>query len=98
MSRAPLISIAFVIAGDGFVEVLLRYHFLTTAAAPVTTGAAKLVPADITYVTPSIGGTTDELHRTAQLGLPSRDAGSVTRVDGATRSGLIMLLGSRTAE
>src|SRR5437660_1149626 len=51
ISRAPPISAALVIAGLGSVLLRLRYHLRTTAAAPVTTGAAQLVPAEKPYWT-----------------------------------------------
>src|SRR5205085_1072458 len=86
---------AFVIAGDGVVPFRSRNQRRTIALAPVTAGAAKLVPADIPYVT--LG-----LLNVAMFGLqksaaphwlPARETGPVTRVEGATRSGLTRLPG-----
>src|SRR6266568_5414955 len=100
MSLAPLISIAFVIAGEGSPPSRFLYHLRTTAAAPLTTGAAKLVPSRMPYLTPSgdamlklqktpsglkVGSPL--MHSLAGSGSGPRDTGPVTRVLGATRSG-----------
>jgi hypothetical protein len=102
MSRAPLINMALLIAGEGSTPRVLRYHFRTTAAAPAAAGAAKLVPADIPYVT-EVSGSTLELHiipygAWQSESKPWRVTGPVTREPGATRSGLTRLRGSRTPE
>src|SRR5437773_2434330 len=97
MAAGPVRSAALVgpLAGlsrrGSLADPVLRWPRKDTSARGrrPTTGAAKLVPSHMTYVTPSeVGMFGLQMLPRKPMQLPPRESGPVTRVLGATRSGL----------